>query len=169
MADSLARLIHLREYIDETYPNAAACLDDDSDPNDTVNLVIGLLHEQNQAIGKGMDREYEREHELELQIAELKEELSKIKAKSKSKVAKQNQMQSLRERSGSVNCKNRLVEFLYILMRDHLPAGVVEGILQKHVSGCSGDGDTVENLYTNGYLANYATDVAERLQTKDLT
>lgn len=60
-------------------------------------------------------------------------------------------------RSGSVNDKDPLVTFLYILMRDHLPTGIVEEIVEKHTYH---DGMT----YTNGWLAEYAQDLAERLK-----
>ena len=67
---------------------------------------------------------------------------------------------ALRQRSSSVNSDNKLVEFLYILMRDHLPAGKVEGIMIDHVTGG-------ENNYTNGWLATYAKDIARRLNSVD--
>lgn len=67
----------------------------------------------------------------------------------------------LRHRSSSVTIDNdRLVEFLYILMRDHVPLGTVEGIIIDHVVGG-------ENRYTNGWLANYARDVSLRLRMRD--
>jgi len=65
-------------------------------------------------------------------------------------------IEDLRKRSGKVKIDSKLTEFLYILMRDHLPAGTVEGIMINHVTG-------KENRYTNGYLAKYANDVAGRL------
>lgn len=61
----------------------------------------------------------------------------------------------LREASGNVEITSRLVSFLYELMRDHLPPGTVEGIVQT----CSDP--SVQ--YTNGWLARYAEDVAKRL------
>ena len=67
---------------------------------------------------------------------------------------------SLRRRSGDINSKDPLVDFLYHLMRDHVPAGVVEGILQKQVFAS----ETIESEYCNGYLAKYAQDIATRLQ-----
>jgi hypothetical protein len=45
---------------------------------------------------------------------------------------------------------------LYILLRDHLSAGVVEGILKDPVQ----DG---EWEFSNGYLAEYAKDLKDRL------
>lgn len=66
-----------------------------------------------------------------------------------------NETDSLRSRSGSVKMDSRLVAFLYELMRDHVTPGEVEAIVQ----GCS-DPNVV---YTNGWLALYAADLAARL------
>jgi uncharacterized membrane protein len=54
-----------------------------------------------------------------------------------------------------------LVSFLYSLMRDHLPAGVVEELVQK----CSFKQTT---RFTNGYLANYAMNIAKRLKNESV-
>jgi len=62
---------------------------------------------------------------------------------------------ALRERSGTITDKNKSVEFLYVLMRDHVPAGTVEEVM------CQTEGK--ECVYTNGFLAQYAQDVANRL------
>jgi hypothetical protein len=64
--------------------------------------------------------------------------------------------EDLRERSGSVNIKSRLVSFLYDLMRDHLTAGQVEELVRDSLD--------IEVAYTNGHLAQYAWDLANRLQ-----
>jgi len=69
-----------------------------------------------------------------------------------------NQVAQLRERSGSVDSNSRLVDFLYILMRDHLPAGVVEGLVLDSRGGST-------SAYTNGWLALYAQDCADRLMS----
>jgi len=65
-------------------------------------------------------------------------------------------MEALRERSGNVGSVDPLVSFLYQLMRDHLAPGVVESLMD-----CAG---TQPSLFTNGWLANYAKDIAERLR-----
>ena len=62
----------------------------------------------------------------------------------------------LRQRSGNVVSTDPLVSFLYDLMRDHLPAGVVERLVRESPHRIV--------QYTNGYLANYAVDLAKRLQ-----
>lgn len=68
----------------------------------------------------------------------------------------------LRERSGSVNSKDPLVSFIYHLLRDHLPAGAVEGIMQEHLAG-----DMANAQFCNGYLAQYAKDISARLVSQD--
>jgi hypothetical protein len=60
-----------------------------------------------------------------------------------------NAPKDLLERSGSISSNDPLVSFLYILMRDHLPSGTVEKIIQIHVT----EG---ESLFCNGFLAKYA-------------
>ena len=62
----------------------------------------------------------------------------------------------LRERSGEVKSEDRLVSFLYDLMKIHLVPGKVEGLVQ--------DAQTQPVVYSNGFLANYAKDLAQRLK-----
>lgn len=65
----------------------------------------------------------------------------------------------LRKRSGEVNSDSKVVSFLYELLRDHLPAATVEELVRN---------SSVERVhYTNGWLAQYAKDLAIRLQTRD--
>lgn len=70
---------------------------------------------------------------------------------------------ALRERSGEVNSQDPLVSFLYILLRDHVPAGVVEGIMQNHVEVAE-----INTEFCNGFIARYARDVAARLTPQEL-
>lgn len=67
---------------------------------------------------------------------------------------------AMRERSGNIQIKSKLVSFLYELMRDHLPIGVVEKIVNSSE-------DESEVLYTNGWLAKYAEDIANRLSEEE--
>lgn len=83
------------------------------------------------------------------------------------KVKDQN-VKRLRKKSGSVKDSRLLVAFLYVLMRDHLPAGVVEGVLLK-LSNDNVEDTQHEYTLTNGYLAKYAKDIADRLETNRLT
>ena len=55
--------------------------------------------------------------------------------------------------------KDPLVSFLYELMRDHVTPGVVEKVMSQTVP-------FTEHRLTNGYLADYAEDVAKRLRKK---
>lgn len=73
-------------------------------------------------------------------------------------------MKVIREASGSVDSTedHRLVSFLYELMRDHLPPGIVEGIMMNVMAS---EPDEVVH-FTNGWLAEYAAHMAERLLEK---
>lgn len=65
----------------------------------------------------------------------------------------------LQARSGFVHSTDPVVGFIYLLLRDHLPAGVVEGIVRDcHIT------PGISTMFTNGYLAKYAMDIAERLK-----
>lgn len=61
----------------------------------------------------------------------------------------------MRRESGRVNSDSKLVEFFYLLLRDYLPAGEVEEIMNK-ITG-------EETQYTNGWLAKLAENIATRL------
>jgi len=63
----------------------------------------------------------------------------------------------IRDESKCVDIRDKTVEFLYILMRDYLPCGSVEEIMRKHVTGKM-------TKYCNGWLADYAMYVADRLR-----
>lgn len=70
----------------------------------------------------------------------------------------------LRQDSGSIDIRSKLVEFLYLLMRDHVAFGKVESLVREaEISFNSGDGI---NAYSNGYLALYAENLANRLTSK---
>jgi len=71
------------------------------------------------------------------------------------------EMDELAERSGNVEGNCLLAEFLYDLMRDYVPVGVIEKII---VSNKLSGG---KKLYCNGFLATYAKDVANRLLEKE--
>lgn len=68
-----------------------------------------------------------------------------------------NKVKELRDRSGNIAINSRLVSFLYQLMRDHVPPGIVEQVLNQSE-------DEPQVTYTNGWLAKYAEDVANRLK-----
>ena len=62
--------------------------------------------------------------------------------------------------SGNVTSADPLVDFLYDLMRDHLPIGKVEALMGE-VNKARG----LVSKYTNGYLANYARGLAFQLSS----
>ena len=62
----------------------------------------------------------------------------------------------IRKRSGEVNSSDRLVTFLYLILRDHILPGDIEEVL-RNVSDH-------ESEFSNGWLAEYAKDIAERLR-----
>ena len=75
---------------------------------------------------------------------------------SKDNYLKENNL-SLRNRSGNITINNsKLTSFLYVLMRDHLSFGQVENLVF--------DNQEPDVLYTNGWLAKYAEDIANRLK-----
>lgn len=63
--------------------------------------------------------------------------------------------EELRQRSRYVDHPSKLVSFLYDLVRDHVPPGKLEQLVR--------DAQDVPVEYTNGFLANFAIDVAHRL------
>lgn len=67
----------------------------------------------------------------------------------------------IRNNSGMIDIDSRLTGFLYLLMRDKLATGEVEDLMQKMTSE---DGFVdPHSVYTNGWLALYAADIADRL------
>ena len=52
-----------------------------------------------------------------------------------------------------------LINFLYVLLRDHLPSGVVEGIMVNHVEKARGR----TRSYSNPHVEAHAREIAERL------
>ncbi|MGH9716417.1 MAG: hypothetical protein ACRD4R_06790 [Candidatus Acidiferrales bacterium] len=53
----------------------------------------------------------------------------------------------------------RLVTFLYILLRDHLPAGDVEAIIVNHVEKFPDR----RPIFSNPFVEEYAREIASRL------
>lgn len=69
-------------------------------------------------------------------------------------------VEKTREASGHVSYEDPIVEFLYLLMRDHLSTGVVEDLVLETEES---HGPT---LYTNGWLAKYAMYLVKRLRSE---
>lgn len=71
-------------------------------------------------------------------------------------------LQRMREKSGSVRDNRPLVTFLYKLMRDDVTPGRVESLLLE--AGIDEPVTTPKDvLFTNGWLASLAQDLAFRL------
>ncbi|KKM67119.1 hypothetical protein LCGC14_1474370 [marine sediment metagenome] len=67
-------------------------------------------------------------------------------------------MEDLREASGEVSYSDPLTTFFYLLMRNELAAGKVEALVREAV-------DSAEDcLFTNGWLAHYANNLAEEVK-----
>jgi hypothetical protein len=66
------------------------------------------------------------------------------------------EIEALRLRSGEEVSDNPLVSFLYELMRDHVTPGVLEAIVLNSPAK--------KTKLSNGYLAQYAKDLAYRLE-----
>lgn len=66
------------------------------------------------------------------------------------------EIENLRLRSGEEISENPLVSFLYELMRDYVAPGVVERIVLNSPAK--------RTKFSNGYLAQYAKDLAYRLE-----
>jgi len=67
---------------------------------------------------------------------------------------------AMQEQSDHVVINSRLVSFLYDLMRDHMPPGKIESLVRAAE-------DEPLVTYTNGWLANYAKYLAERLNDNE--
>lgn len=63
----------------------------------------------------------------------------------------------IRQASDNVIDTNKMVSFFYELMRDHLPSGVVEGIVRRVLD------EDYDVHYCNGWLARHAQLIVERL------
>jgi len=72
-------------------------------------------------------------------------------------------IKNLRRDSGNVKSKDPLTSFLYTLMRDHLPTGTVEAIIQEIELYKNN-----EIIFTNGWLAQYAENLANRIDADRL-
>lgn len=70
--------------------------------------------------------------------------------------------QGLSVRSGGVQLHGKLTDFLYTLMRDHLPTGTVEELVRT-VEAEGEPHSSAPIAYSNGWLAHYAHDLAKRL------
>lgn len=66
--------------------------------------------------------------------------------------------EALHKASGAVKSNDPLVSFLYLLMRDKLPVGVVDAIVTDVAGG------HVLSSFTNGFLARHAMYLADEMR-----
>ncbi len=73
------------------------------------------------------------------------------------------QNEEMRERSGRIIDDRPLVAFLYLLLRDvELTVGDLELCVDQAVTELAGW--QRDRMFTNGWLAQYAQDIADRLE-----
>lgn len=71
--------------------------------------------------------------------------------------------EKMRARSGRVVSRDRLTSVIYELIRDHVPPSTLEKIVRDlDMAGVDG-----ETLFTNGWLASYAEDMARRIRGEE--
>lgn len=68
----------------------------------------------------------------------------------------------MRRESGLVNNDDRLVMFIYLLARDWVPTGTIDKIVDYEMP-------TGTATFTNGWLAQWAKDVVDRLDSDEIT
>jgi hypothetical protein len=68
--------------------------------------------------------------------------------------------EELRAESGSIDDTDPLVCFLYLLLRDHILPGDIENILAQARVVTHGE-------FTNGFLAQYAQNIAAKLRREE--
>lgn len=66
----------------------------------------------------------------------------------------------LYEKSGKITSSDPLVSFLYVVMRNGCPTGVVEQAMMEM--------SDEEIQYTNGYLAEYSKYIASKMRNFDI-
>lgn len=63
----------------------------------------------------------------------------------------------MRNASGNISINDKLTSFMYELLRDHLPASIVEELVRSSE-------EEIEVSYSNGWLAQYADCLSKRLK-----
>ena len=71
----------------------------------------------------------------------------------------------MRIASGSVKSKDPLVCFLYLLLRQGLPFGEIEDLIDQSIAATNSEKMIGESffVFTNGWAARHAEDMANRL------
>jgi len=72
--------------------------------------------------------------------------------------------EELRSLTGKITSTDPLVDFFYLLMRDELPAGKVERLVRDSINPVGKE----ETVFTNGWLAQYAKNLADLIRGSEL-
>lgn len=65
----------------------------------------------------------------------------------------------------AVTTTDRTIAFLYTLIRDHMPAGMLEEIItEMEEADARNKGEATEYLFSNDFVAAYAVEIAARLR-----
>lgn len=110
--------------------------------------------------------------QLEAEHSKINRKLNKLRLNQQVELGDLN-VQRMRKASGEVNDDNLLVAFLYLLMRDAVTPGKIEQVMLSlsNAHDFTPDLETKDRSlqFTNGWLAEYARDIAARLQKNLVT
>lgn len=106
---------------------------------------------------------------LEAEHRRVNAELNALRADQQTAMADMN-VGRMRKASGELTDDRLLVTFLYMLLRDELPAGRVERIMLQLSNAHDFATNKIEaSDLTNGWIGRYAQDIAERLLNNPVT
>lgn len=170
MADGVTRLYDRNQLYDMMNASPTSQLNPGNDlvlasllalnsPEDRERVLGGLPVSRARRVRDLLAADEARQREEASTMADLSRMAAEtFEAARRQRQHDQDETARLRAESGSVDSDDPLVSFLYELMRDHVPVGVVEQAVSN-----SPPGRTVQ--FTNGWLASYAADVATRLRS----
>jgi hypothetical protein len=107
---------------------------------------------------------------LEAEHGKINKRLNELRLEQQVEFSDMN-TERMRKVSGAVTDDRLLVAFLYTLMRDAVTPGHIESIMLSLSNAHNFNDKTPSNsiLFTNGWLANYAKDIAQRLENNPIT
>lgn len=106
---------------------------------------------------------------LEAEHRRVNSELNALRADQQTAMADMN-VGRMRKASGELTDDRLLVTFLYLLLRDELPAGRVEWVMLQLSNAHDFATNKIEaSDLTNGWIGRYAQDIAERLLNNPVT
>jgi len=106
---------------------------------------------------------------LEAEHRRINAELNALRTDQQTALSDMN-VGRMRKASGELTDDRLLVTFLYMLLRDELPAGRVERIMLQLSNAHDFATNKIEaSDLTNGWIGRYAQDIAERLLNNPVT